>query len=90
MNTESLLKILGGVRAVVSVEEHYANSGLGAILSQLAAGGTLKSRLTALGVPFGFIHDVNDTAGMRRAFGIDAESIADAARKIIEAQPCRF
>jgi transketolase len=85
LDKASLLKLLAGFEVVVSVEEHHAHSGMGGILSQMISSQGMTNKLVTCGVPYDFIHVVNDTNGMRKLFGIDAESIARTVRKHIEA-----
>jgi len=82
LNREALLDSLQGVRAVVTVEEHYHSCGFGAALREILMDSPLSCSLTTLGVPSRFIHEVHDTAGMRKLFRIDADSIATTVRKL--------
>jgi transketolase len=82
LDREALLQLFAGLETVVCVEEHYANSGLGSILSNLITENGLGCRLIKMGIPSGFIHEVQDTQGMRKMFGIDAESIAATTIKL--------
>jgi len=72
---EQLRNLLGGMRAVVVVEEHYRQCGLGAAV---AAQLSLACPIIKLGLPERFIHEIRDTAGMRSQFGLDAGSIVQA------------
>lgn len=79
----AVLSCLEGVRAVVTVEEHYHSCGLGASLREIMTSSGNACSLTTLGVPSRFIHEVHDTAGMRRCFGIDASSVAATVRQCL-------
>jgi transketolase len=72
---EQLRDLLGGMRAVIVVEEHYRQCGLGAAV---AAQLSLACPIIKLGLPERFIHEIRDTAGMRSQFGLDAGSIVQA------------
>lgn len=72
---EQLRNLLGGMRAVIVVEEHYRQCGLGAAV---AAQLSLACPIIKLGLPERFIHEIRDTAGMRSQFGLDAGSIVQA------------
>ncbi len=80
LNRDTLLSCLKGMRSVVSVEEHYHSCGLGAAVRESIMDSSLSCSLTTLGLPSRFIHEVHDTAGMRKLFGIDADSIASTVR----------
>lgn len=76
LNGERLHAMLEGVEDVVTVEEHFAEDGLGGILAREYARRMPSWRLHTLGVEKKFIHAIKDTAGMRDLFGISAEKIA--------------
>lgn len=82
LDRTTLLQCLQGVRAVVAVEEHYCSCGLGATLRDIIMDAGISCTLTTLGIPSQFIHEVHDTAGMRRIFNIDAAAIAATVRKL--------
>lgn len=84
LNREALLHSLRGARSVVTIEEHYHSCGLGAALREVVMDSELCCSLTTLGIPSQFIHEVHDTAGMRKLFKIDAVSIADTVRKLLK------
>lgn len=72
----ALQHCLCGVQTVVTVEEHYHSCGFGVALREIIMDSGIPCSLTTLGVPSRFIHEVHDTAGMRKLFSIDANSIA--------------
>jgi transketolase len=76
IDKETILRFFKNVDIVISVEEHFVNCGLGSILSNVITEHGLDCKLIKMGIPCGFIHDINDTQGMRKLFGIDAETIA--------------
>lgn len=78
LNDTALLNIVKNIKRVVSVEEHYENSGLGNILSNLFSRLNIPMKLKRLGIPYGFIHDIKDQNGMREHFGISAAGIVKA------------
>ena len=82
VNKEALFRLFKELDTVICVEEHFVASGLGSILSNLFTEHELRCRLVKLGIPAGFIHEVHDTQGMRKLFGIDAASIAAATIKL--------
>ncbi|MDK9718873.1 MAG: hypothetical protein OEL57_13365 [Trichlorobacter sp.] len=82
LDRDALLQCLQGVRTVVTVEEHYSSCGLGATLRDIIMDSDMPCSLTTLGIPSRFIHEVHDTAGMRRLWGIDAAAIAAMVKKL--------
>jgi transketolase len=71
-----------GYKVVVVIEEHYVNCGLGGILADVWSERRIPARIHRIGIPHEFIHDVRNTSGMRRAFGINSSSIAETARSL--------
>lgn len=85
LNRDALFDLLDGKRLVMTLEEHFDHTGLGGLLARIAAERRPSWRLIARGIPNRFIHDVNDTAGMRRLFGLSGAQIAaDVARLLHE------
>jgi len=81
LNHAALMPLLKDATAIVTVEEHYHSCGFGSALRELIMDSGLNCSLTTLGIPSRFIHEVHDTAGMRKLFKIDAVSIAAAIRQ---------
>lgn len=84
LDRDALQHCLHGVQTVVTVEEHYHSCGFGAALREIIMDSGLPCSLTTLGVPSRFIHEVHDTAGMRKLFGIDADSIAATVKALLK------
>nr|WP_281416940.1 transketolase C-terminal domain-containing protein [Geoanaerobacter pelophilus] len=74
--------ILSGFKNVVSVEEHYSNCGLGGMLARLKAETCADWQLTSMGIPYGYIHDVRKTAGLRASLGIATEYIVRSVEAV--------
>ncbi|ACM19031.1 transketolase, B protein, putative [Geotalea daltonii FRC-32] len=83
LNRQALAEALQGIGAVLTVEEHYRSCGFGAAMGEFLRESGLTCSLTTLGVPSRFIHEIHDTAGMRRLFGIDAVSIAAKVKQLL-------
>lgn len=83
VDTAAMVALCKSSDLVVSVEEHYAHTGLGSILSEIVTDNSLCCRLIRLGIPPVAIHDVCDTSGMRANFGINAEAIASRTEKAL-------
>lgn len=77
---DALFDELDGFSHVVCVEEHFADSGLGAAVALAATDRRPSWTLHRLGVRPGFIHEVLDQAHMREHFGISASRIAAYVR----------
>jgi transketolase len=84
LNHEALFETLKDMRHVVSVEEHYENSGLGNILTGLCSKHKPSWQLKTMGIPYGFIHEVKDQQGMRELFGISSENIVKTVKGLLE------
>lgn len=84
LNEEALLGLLADIPCVFSVEEHFENSGLGSALLALREKYRPCWTLKIMGIPYAFIHDIRDTGGMRRHFGISSDNIAHAVRNVVE------
>ncbi|GAM10556.1 hypothetical protein OR1_02845 [Geobacter sp. OR-1] len=76
LNEDALVDMLGPVRLVVTVEEHYEHSGLGSSLLWVKSEADPGWRLKTAGIPRQFIHEVYDCKGLRRLFGLDAVQLA--------------
>lgn len=76
LDMQRLLEMLGDVKHVFTVEEHFTGSGLGSMLAVEFARISAGYRLHMLGISDGYIHDVLDNDGMRDSFGISAGRIA--------------
>lgn len=78
LNTSKLLDVLKDMSLVVSVEEHQSATGLGAILLEaFSSVQSVSFEFKRLGLPGRFIHDIYNTDGLRKLYGIDANGIAD-------------
>jgi transketolase len=85
INIEAILDILKDMKFVIIVEEHFENSGLGSILSKIYTEYMPPWKLKTMGLPYKFIHEVKDTDGMRRCYGISSDDIF----KTIESLVCK-
>ena len=83
LNSDVLFDILKNVDYVITVEEHFMNSGLGARLTREYVKRNPRWKLSTLGIPDVFIHEVKDAAGMRDHFGISSEKIAAYVKAVI-------
>lgn len=78
LDFEYLKKQLKGVHTLITVEEHYAEGGLGSILSEWISRERLDFILIKLGIKNEFIHAIKNNAGMRSHYGISSENIHKA------------
>lgn len=76
LDQDRLSAILEGKRLVITLEEHFLQTGLAGLVARMAAERRPSWQLMARGIPDRFIYEVNDTAGMRRLFNIGAEQLA--------------
>lgn len=82
LDINSLLGLLFKVEHVVCVEEHYINCGLGNMLARLKSEQSARWRLTLMGIPPRFIHEVRNCVGLRSSFGISAVDIVNAVTSV--------
>lgn len=87
LQKERLVEILQRVKYVICVEEHFENCGLGNIVRKLSHEAHCSWELKTLGIPCQFIHEIKDTEGMRKYFGISSSDIARAAREALGGCP---
>lgn len=83
LNMEKLNEMLFGVKYVISVEEHFINSGLGSILSREYTKIMPRWKLFTLGIADKFIHEIKNTSGMRDYFGISGNKIANFVKRVL-------
>lgn len=84
LNDTVLLNQLKDIKHVISVEEHFENSGLGSILIRVHAKHKPSWQLKTLGLPCKFIHEIKDQHGMRVYFDISAESIVNIVKSFMK------
>lgn len=84
LNAEKLFVMLESARYVLSVEEHFTNTGLGSILLKEYVKRYPGWKFFSLGIPHKFIHEIKDLEGMREYFGISASRIADFIKNIVK------
>lgn len=87
LNAEKLFVMLKSVDYVLSVEEHFINTGLGSILLKEYTKRSPAWKLFLLGIPDKFIHEIKDLRGMREHFGISGTRIADFIKDIKDIIP---
>ncbi len=72
-----------GTGEVITVEEHFVNSGLGARLAFWHASHRPSWRLSCLGIAPEYIHAIKKQDGMRNHYGISASHIASHVRSLM-------
>lgn len=81
LDASYLLDIARRFRLVVTVEEHSVLGGFGGAIAELYAdAAAMPERLLRLGTADRFLHEVGGEAYSRRAYGLDAESLARSIR----------
>jgi transketolase len=75
LDFNSLSEIIKDVRALITVEEHYVEGGLGSIIAEWLLREGRSLRLRKLGINNEFIHAIKNTIGMRELYGISADKI---------------
>lgn len=82
-DTKALLAAVKGCKAVISVEEHNINGGLGSLVAEVLAEAGTGAVLKRLGIPDGEYAAAADRGWMRQHHGFDAQSIAAQAREML-------
>ena len=82
-DTKALLAAVKGCKAVITVEEHNINGGLGSLVAEVLAEGGTGAILKRLGIPDGEYAAAADRGWMRQHHGFDAQSIAAQAREML-------
>jgi transketolase len=81
-DTQQLLAALKTCRAVVSVEEHNVNGGVGSLVAEVLAEAGCAIPLRRLGIPDGQYAIAADRAATRARHEIDAAGVVKHAREL--------
>lgn len=81
-DTQALLAELLSCKAVVTVEEHNVNGGLGSLVAEVLAEAGAGIALKRLGIPDGEYAAAADRGWMRQHHGFDAQAITDLAKTL--------
>ena len=79
-DTSALLAALKGCNAVITVEEHNVNGGLGSLVAEVMAEAGIGIPLKRLGIPDGEYAAAADRGWMRQHHGFDAQAIISLAK----------
>ena len=82
-DTKALLSALQGCKAVITVEEHNINGGLGSLVAEVLAEAGMGAILKRLGIPDGEYAAAADRGWLRQHHGFDAAAIAALARELL-------
>lgn len=82
-DTQALLAALEGCSAVITVEEHNVNGGLGSLVAEVLAEGGAGIPLKRLGIPDGEYAAAADRGWLRQHHGFDAPAIAALAPTLL-------
>jgi len=85
-NTSQLLAALQGCKAVVSVEEHNINGGVGSLVAEVLAEAGCAIPLRRLGIADGQYAIAADRAATRARHEIDAQGVVKNAIALLRAQ----
>lgn len=81
-DTTALLAALKPCKAVITVEEHNVNGGLGSLVAEVLAEAGAGIPLKRLGIPDGEYAAAADRGWLRKHHGFDAASVAGLAQKM--------
>ncbi|WP_410955178.1 transketolase family protein [Raoultella planticola] len=79
-DTPALLAALKGCNAVITVEEHNVNGGLGSLVAEVMAEAGIGIPLKRMGIPDGEYAAAADRGWMRQHHGFDAQAIIALAK----------
>lgn len=82
-DTKALLSALQGCKAVITVEEHNINGGLGSLVAEVLAEAGMGAILKRLGIQNGEFAAAADRGWLRQYHGFDAAAIAALARELL-------
>lgn len=82
-DTKALLSALQGCKAVITVEEHNINGGLGSLVAEVLAEGGVGAVLKRLGILDGEYAAAADRGWLRQHHGFDAAAITAQARVLL-------
>lgn len=68
----------------MTVEEHFSEVGLGGIVRRFRDETRSNWQLMTLGIPYKYIHEIKDTAGMRQHFGLSSSDIVGAIKDLLK------
>jgi transketolase len=78
------VELIEASELVMTVEAHYTTGGLGSLVAEIIADEGLGTRLVRAGVGCRVGGAVGDTRFLLDRFGLNAESLADTARRALE------
>lgn len=81
---DQLDEMLAGIGQVVTIEEHFVDSGLGCRLALWSAANRPNWRLSRMGVKPEYVHAVKKQEGMRAHYGLTSTHIASHVRSLLE------
>ncbi|MEZ3498683.1 transketolase family protein [Pantoea sp. KPR_PJ] len=81
-DTQQLRNLLHHYPAVIAVEEHNVNGGVGSLVAEVLAEGGCGIPLLRLGIPDGQYAIAGDRASTRACHGIDAASVVNSAVRL--------
>lgn len=84
ISEKMILDIFGEYKYVISVEEHFENTGLGSILRTIHSKAGSSCKLKTMGIPYKFIHEIKDTVNMRTYFGISSREIVNVVNSFMK------
>ena len=84
LDEATLLDLAGGVRAVVTVEEHTVIGGLGSAVLECLSDRRMEKPVLRLGLPDRFTHHYGSQDSLLRHYGLDSDAIAAAIFQFVE------
>lgn len=85
IGNDAILRALGDVPLVATVEEHVTRGGLAGVVAEAIAVSSCSARLLPLGISEGFMGEVGSQEYLRARVGLDAEGIARSVHESVVA-----
>jgi transketolase len=83
LDTEQLLELVSRTSAVVTLEEHARNGGLGSAVNDCLADNGLQKPLLRLGLPDAFAEHYGSQDSLLHHYGLDASGISSSINRFI-------
>lgn len=81
---EDIYALIQDANAIITLEEHYRTGGLATRMYELFIRYGRHWPLFSLALPDTFLHDIKDQQGMRRKYGVDADSVVKTVASIMD------
>jgi len=78
-----IINSLKKYKAIVTLEEHYLNGGIGSLISELITDNNLQLKLLRIGVKDAFVYEYGGRNNIHKKLGIDPDSVIEKINNLI-------